>query len=198
MIIRQPTSGSKRALLIIDVQPATFNSPGAHDVLNRIRRYVENAPYDAYLVATFSAPNQSMFGRQLGWTLTSDLAGQTDAETLQAVKAKAKPVLEISKTVRSIFKGDSGAKAVAFLEDCKIDEVHLLGYDINDCILATAYDALDRGLFSYAIEECCARTDSNPGVTEAALTVLRKQAMTNGSTRHQWASVDIPPSANCA
>lgn len=42
----------------------------------------------------------------------------------------------------------------------------------------------DRVFFTYAIEECFARTDSNQVVTEAALTVLRKQAMTNGSARH--------------
>ena len=196
MIIRQPTSGNKRALLIIDVQPATFNSPGAYDVLDCIRRYVEIANYDAYVVATFSAPNESMFARQLGWTLSAELAGPTDTKTLQAVKAKEKPVLEISKTVRSVFKGESEAEVVAFLAACKIDEIHLVGYDINDCILATAYDALDRGLFSYVIEECCARTDSHQGVTQAALIVLRKQAMTNGSTRHQWASVEIPLLAN--
>jgi len=64
-----------------------------------------------------------------------------------------------------------------------IDEVHLAGFDINDCVLATAYDALDQGYFTFAIEECCGRTDSDRSVIDAALMVLRKQAMTNNSNR---------------
>lgn len=141
MLIRQPTFGTRQALLIIDVQPATFNSSGAHDKLHRIRRYVECAAYDAYVIATFSVPSESMFGRQLGWTLTAVSAGPTDAETLEVARTKEKPTLMLSNTVRSLFKGEPGAAAIAFLAQCEIDEVHLLRYDIDDCILATAYDA---------------------------------------------------------
>jgi hypothetical protein len=53
----------------------------------------------------------------------------------------------------------------------------------NDCVLATAYDALDRGYFTFAIEECCGRTDCDRSVINAALMILRKQAMTNNSNR---------------
>jgi nicotinamidase-related amidase len=191
MRIKFPTTGTKRALLIIDVQPATLSSPGARDVLDTMKRFIDRSSYDAYLVAAFSAPEDSMFSRQLRWTLSTEAAGPTDPEIDQVVASKQKPVIHIEKTVRSVFKGPQGDDAKRFLESNAIDEVHLAGFDINDCILATAYDALDQGFFTYAIEECCGRTDSNALVIDAALTVLRKQSMTNHSTRHEWIEVDV-------
>ncbi|MGI4855552.1 MAG: cysteine hydrolase family protein [Janthinobacterium lividum] len=192
MNIQCPQTGTRRALLIIDVQPATFDSVAAQDVADTLRRYVEHASYAAYLVASFCAPENSMFFRQLRWTLSAAAAGPTDAAILHAVAARHKPTLHIEKTVRSIFKGEQGALAKAFLDEHGIDEVHLAGLDINDCVLATAYDALDQGYFTYAIEECCGRTDADRHVIDAALTVLRKQAMTNNSTRHAAATVLLP------
>jgi nicotinamidase-related amidase len=191
MKIHFPTAGARRALLIIDVQTATLCSSGAHEVLDTLRRYIDRSTYDAYVIAVFSAPEDSMFVRQLRWSLSAEAAGPADAGIEQAVAARRKPVLHIAKTVRSIFKGTHGGGVARFLAENAIDEVHLAGFDINDCVLATAYDALDQGFFTYAIEECCGRTDSNALVIDAALTVLRKQSMTNQSTRHEWIEVDV-------
>lgn len=77
------------------------------------------------------------------------------------------------------------------MEARSIEEIHLVGFDINDCVLATAYDALDRGYFTYVIEECCGRTDGDEGIIAAALAVLRKQNMTNQSSLDETIECDV-------
>ncbi len=58
-----------------------------------------------------------------------------------------------------------------------------IGYDINDCVLASAYDAIDRGLYTYVIEELSHHCDDSDELKNAALVVLRRQAMTNKSAK---------------
>ena len=183
MRISQPAAGTRRALMVIDVQPATLTHDGARDMKAFIHRYIEKTSYDAYVVATFSAPEGSMFARQLKWVLSADAAGPSDPTIIEAVMSKGKPVTQVTKTVRSVFKGQKTNDVRDFLDEYAIDEVHLAGFDINDCVLATAYDALDQGYFTFAIEECCGRTDSDRSMIDAALMILRKQAMTNNSNR---------------
>ena len=179
MKIGQPVAGMRRALLIIDVQPATITDAAARNVVHDIARYIAASTYDAYVIATFSAPEDSMFGRQLKWTLSAEAAGPTEPAIVHAVQTKARPFMEMAKTQRSVLKGAGANDVVVFLDRQEIDEVHLVGFDINDCVLATAYDALDRGYFTFVIEECSSRTDSDRVVIDATLTVLRKQRMTN-------------------
>lgn len=181
MKICQPVAGTRRALLIIDVQPATITGVAARTVVHNIERYIAVATYDAYVIATFSAPEDSMFGRQLKWTLSAEAAGPTAPAIVDAVQARGRPFMEMVKTLRSVLKGTGEGDVQAFLDRHEIDEVHLVGFDINDCVLATAYDALDHGYFTFVIEECASRTDSDRVMIEAALAVLRKQRMTNTS-----------------
>ncbi len=181
--ISQPAAGTRRALMVIDVQPATLTHDGAREVMAFINRYIEKTNYDAYVIATFSAPDGSMFARQLKWMLPADAAGPSDPMIIEAVMSKGKPVTQVTKTVRSVFKGQKTNDVRDFLDRYAIEEIHLAGFDINDCVLATAYDALDQGYFTFAIEECCGRTDSDRSMIDAALMILRKQAMTNNSNR---------------
>jgi nicotinamidase-related amidase len=183
MRISQPAAGTRRALMVIDVQPATLTHDGARDMVAVIHRYIEKTSYDAYVIARFSAPDGSMFARQLKWVLPADAAGPSDPTIIEAVMSKGKPVTQVAKTVRSVFKAQETNGVKEFLDRCAIDEVHLVGFDINDCVLATAYDALDQGYLTFAIEECCGRTDWDRSIIDAALLILRKQAMTNNSNR---------------
>jgi nicotinamidase-related amidase len=191
MKIAQPTAGTRRALLIIDVQPATITDAAARSVVHDIALYIAASTYDAYVIATFSAPEDSMFARQLNWMLSAEAAGPTEPTIVHAVQATRRPVMEMAKTLRSVLKGTGADDVQAFLDRQAIDEVHLVGFDINDCVLATAYDALDRGYFTFVIEECAGRTDSDRSTIEAALTALRKQRMTNTSASFPANLVEI-------
>ncbi|MGV2191922.1 cysteine hydrolase family protein [Agrobacterium vitis] len=189
--IEMPLAGRRRALLVIDVQPATLSADAAFQTLERIRAYIRNANYDAYVIASFHAPDGSMFERQLQWTLSKDAAGPVDPVIAAIIAATGKPWFALDKTVRSVFKAEKDDPLRDFLTVHEIDELHMTGFDINDCVLASAYDGLDRGYFSFVIEECSGRTDADRLVTDAALTVLRKQAMTNRSSRSASIAVEI-------
>ncbi|MCM2475538.1 cysteine hydrolase [Rhizobium sp. CG5] len=191
IMVEMPLAGSRRALLVIDVQPATLTAHAAHETLGRIREYVRRAEYDAYLIATFHAPVGSMFERQLRWTLSKEDAGPSDPVIETFIAATGKPQMTLHKTLRSVFKVNDDERVRDFLMAQGVDELHLLGFDINDCVLASAYDALDRGYFTFVIEECSGRTDADPRLTEAALAVLRQQAMTNKSARSASKTIEI-------
>ncbi|WP_182422107.1 isochorismatase family protein [Aureimonas sp. ME7] len=178
--IDQPLAGTRRALVVVDAQPATLKAPAAWEVLERIRAYVRAAPYDAYLVAIYHAPPDSMFARQGGWILNADAAGPSDADILAAIEASGRPKLSIEKTIRSVLKTED---ARTFLRAHRIDELHFVGFDINDCVLASAYDAIDSGFHAFVLEELAFRTDADAGLIEATLTLLRHQGMTNRTRR---------------
>lgn len=192
IMVQMPLAGSRRALLVIDAQPATLDADAAHETLGRIRDYVRCADYDAYVIATFHAPVGSMFERQLQWTLSKEDAGPSDPVIDTIIAATGKPRMTLHKTLRSVFKANKDERVRDFLTAQGVDELHLVGFDINDCVLASAYDALDHGYLTFVIEECCGRTDADRRLTDAALTVLRQQAMTNNSARSAAMKVAIP------
>jgi nicotinamidase-related amidase len=95
-----------------------------------------------------------------------------------AVLAQHDP-LHIIKETRSTFKGDQDL--VAYFKERGIEEVHLVGTETHDCVLATAYDAFAADFPVYALEECI--ESGTPGRHEAGLMLLRWQSMTNNSCR---------------
>jgi nicotinamidase-related amidase len=191
MKIKIPASGRRRALLTIDAQTNTLRAATAHDVLKRIASVIGSIGYDVFVTATYSAPESSMFYRQSRWALSAEDAGPTDCSIERAIAATRKTQIAVAKTVRSVFRSERAGEVQDVLEARSIEEIHLVGFDINDCVLATAYEALDRGYFTYVIEECCGRADGNEEIIEAALVVLRKQNMTNRSSLDATIECDV-------
>jgi nicotinamidase-related amidase len=95
-------------------------------------------------------------------------------------------LLHIVKETRSSFQGNKNLRG--YLEDRHIDEVHLVGTETHDCVLATAYDAFAAGYPVYSLEECC--ESGTPGRHEDGLKLLRYQSMTNNSCRS--ATIEVP------
>lgn len=60
--------------------------------------------------------------------------------------------LHVIKDTRSTFKGNQDL--AAYFKERGIEEVHLVGTETHDCVLATAYDAFAAGFPVYALEEC--------------------------------------------
>lgn len=52
-----------------------------------------------------------------------------------------KPLISIEKTTKSAFKGSPDLHTE--LQNLGIEEVHLVGYDIYDCVYSTAQEAFD-------------------------------------------------------
>jgi len=134
--------------------------------------------YDAYVEAVYYADKESMFFRQEGFYLSQEEAGKTASEILNALLAKKAPRLGLTKNVRSFFHAFNAQDLEAFLKKHGIEEIHLVGFDINDCVLASAYGAIDRGYYTYVIEDLCHHHKAQEDLKEAALIVLRQQGMT--------------------
>ncbi len=170
-----PLSGRKKALFLIDVQPAFVNPRNKHIVKNIIR-LLKTVPYDFYAVALFHAEKGSLWDKQQNWICPKDTRFCIPPDLARVLDGKNS--IPIEKSTKSVFKGNKDLQKI--LRSERIEEVHLVGFDTNDCVLASAYDAFDRGFFTYILEEGC-ESSSSAVLHRQALALLRRQNMTNNS-----------------
>lgn len=167
-----PNPSRKRALLIIDVQAGFVNKRNRWAVPN-IVTLITDGGYALFVRAEFSAGNDSQWVRQSGWTFDPSPTVPEIAEILDPERT-----FFVQKTSRSVFI--ERPDLVKSLRDHGIEEIHVVGYDINDCVLATANDAFDYGFYTYVIEEASESSEGS-SLREAALLILRENEMTNHS-----------------
>lgn len=179
-----PDTHRKKALIVIDLQPA-FIKPHNKHIIPNIQALLKNVPYEAYIEAVFHAEKGSLWDTQQGFTVPKDENMKTVDEVLIALMPY-KP-LHVIKETRSVFKGDQNVEK--FLAEHGIQEVHLVGTETHDCVLATAYDAFAAGYPVYALEECC--ESGTLGRHEDGLKLLRYQSMTNNSCRVNTRDVPV-------
>ena len=173
--MKLPWSNRKKALLIIDVQPGFLNERNAY-VVPRISQLIQNTRYDFYVESIFHTEKGSIWDTQTNWILPKD----QDFKTVDEVTAllSEKKSLHIEKETKSAFKGN--VDLTAELRKRGVEEVHLVGVDTNDCVLATAFEAFDQGFFTYVIEEC-AESSSSEKMKDAGLIILRHLKLTNNT-----------------
>ena len=187
-----PRSGRRTALVLIDVQKA-FVTAHSRPAVSNIRTLIESVQYHAYVEAVFSAEQGSIWDRQTNWVLPASDQAETVIEV--AVLLRDKRVKHIHKHTKSIF--DENGDVVKYLRSEGIEELHLVGCDINDCVLATALDSFDRNFFTYVIEECCGASEDSKLKAEA-LTLLRHLNLTNNSQVEGLAVAYVPKRARVA
>ena len=167
-----PNLNSKCALFVVDVQPGFINREN-HLVLDNIKKLFSNHTYDLYVEAIFYAPKGSLWEKQTNWTFPLE-------DTIKEIN-ELFPTSKTIKTIKlskSVFKGDLDVYKI--LTENNITEVHIVGFDTNDCVFATAQESFDLGFFTYVIEECTGSSNGNK-LREAALLILRELGMTNHS-----------------
>lgn len=169
-----PQSARRKALIIIDVQESFLDDRSRYIVPN-ILELLATARYDRYVVATFHAESGSLWEKQQDWTCPRGEGTTTVPEILSAL-AQFSPLV-VEKETRSVFKGTP--EVVGSLRESKIEEIHIVGTQTNDCVLATAFESFDLGFLTYVIEECCEAGSAE--FHEAGLVLLRAQNMTNHS-----------------
>lgn len=179
-----PDTDRKRALIVIDLQPAFIKPHNIHIVPN-IVSLITNVHYDAYVEAVFHADVGSLWDTQQGFTTPKDKDMTTVSEVAEVLKPH-KPLF-VTKDARSSFQGDQDV--VTYLKEHEVEEVHLVGTETHDCVLATAHDAFTKGFPVYALEECI--ESGTPGRHVAGLTLLRWQSMTNNSCRADTTDIQI-------
>lgn len=166
----------KKALFIIDVQPATLSSE-AKNLLPAIADYIARSNYDAYVEAIYYADKESMFFKQESFYLPPAEAGEGAPEIAQAVQAKKRPYLMVKKNTRSLFSAFNKDELEGFLQAHRIEEIHLLGFDINDCVLSSAYAAIDKGYYTYVLGDLSHHHSLKKDLKDAALAILDQQSM---------------------
>jgi nicotinamidase-related amidase len=171
-----PHTNRRRALIVIDMQPAFIKQHNTHLVPN-IVSLIKQVPYDAYIEAVFHTEAGSLWDRQQDYVCPLD----DTTHTVDDIRAALEPhhPLQVAKETRSVFKGDQDIEA--YLAQHYIEEVHIVGTETHDCVLATAYSAFDAGFPTYILEECC--ESGTPGRHADGLKLLRYQSMTNNSCR---------------
>lgn len=175
MIMKIPNSKRAKALIIVDVQPGFLNKRNNY-IIKNIKKIIQKFPYDFYVESVFHTEKGSLWDLQTNWILPKDENFKTVSEILKVLPPKN--TLHIEKQTKSAFKGFPNLHRE--LRKRKIKEVHIVGLDANDCVLATACEAFDLSYFTYVIEEC---TDSSAPakIRDAGFKVLRHVSLTNHS-----------------
>src|SRR5665213_3312279 len=99
----------KRALIIVDVQPAFLNKRNDYIVAN-ILKLLDTAKYDSYIEATFHAEKDSLWQEQQEWTCPEGDATKTVPELSQ--KLSGFDPIKVRKETKSAFKGDKDLVAI--------------------------------------------------------------------------------------
>lgn len=184
MEVNVPVSSRRKALFVIDVQPATLHVPGAKQLVPLLVQFIHETDYDVYVDANYFSDEHSMFYKQNGFIYKIEDTGPTSRNVLDAIAMKNKPQILVQKNTRSCFKGTKPEELFKFLSDNNIEENHFVGFDINDCVLGSAFDSIDLGYYTIVIEELSHIHDADPVMKGAALAVFRRQNMTNNDVRH--------------
>lgn len=184
MEINVPFSTRRKALFLIDVQPNTMQHPGLQNMVPLILQFIRLTDYDAYVDANYYSDERSMFYKQNGFIYKIEETGPTSRQILDAVAEKNKPQILVQKNTRSCFKGDNAEELRKFLADNQIEENHFVGFDINDCVLGSAYESIDLGFYTYVIEELSHIHNADPMMKNATLAIFRMQNMTNNDPRN--------------
>ena len=169
-----PNANRKKALIVVDVQPRFINEKNSY-ILPKIQMLLERVPYTVYFQALFYAEENSIWDKQINWTLPK-ANNMYVPDPLGSALAERNAV-SVVKTTRSAFKGEPSIFQI--LNEHSVDEVHIVGVDTDDCITATAHEASDLGFFTYIIEECC--QSRRQELHERAVANLRQTKLTNNS-----------------
>ncbi len=158
------------------MQPAFVESARSVPFLN-IVRLIKEVPYDLYIEPLFFSDQDSLWAKQTdSEVLPRDERFHTFPQIQELLKGK--PSIHLEKTSKSAFKGnvDLGAS----LREKGIEELHVVGYDTDDCVFATANESFDLGFFTYVIEECTGSSSGND-MHDHAIAILRNACLTNNS-----------------
>lgn len=182
--MKLPNTHLKKALIVVDLQPAMLKPHNNHIVL-KVTSLIQQVPYDGYVEAVWHSGDGSLWREMMHVNHPKDDTTHT-VETVHKLLAPRSP-LQVTKTSRSVFMGDQDV--AAYLYNLSIEEVHLVGTETNDCVFATAMSAFDLGFRPYVLEECCEALYE--GRHAQGVQLLRYQKLTNNSCLAKTVGVEL-------
>lgn len=174
-IMKIPNSARKKALIIVDVQPAFLTKRNDY-IIKNITKLIDSIEYDIYVETIAYAERGSIWEKQTKSIYPKNEDFHTHEKILAFLKDKKS--IHLEKDTKSAFKGD--VDLIQIFRRANIEEAHVVGLDTNDCVLATAFEAFDNGFFTYVIEECT-ESSSSLSMRIQALAILRQLNLTNHS-----------------
>lgn len=180
-----PKNNRKKALLIIDVQDSFIIDRNKYIIPN-IKKLINSNLYECIIYSITYNEKESLWYKQIWWTEES----QDDDIILELkdILDTKDSVYKVSKLSRSIFKWNAGI--IDILDKYGIKEVHLTGYESNDCVLTSTLEAFDLWYYSFMIEEA-SETRTTSINHKYAVELLRYLNLTNNSNYVNRDSMEI-------
>lgn len=169
-----PNTGRKKALFIVDVQDSFIIERNKYIIPN-IVKIINEVDYDFIVYSIQYNDQNSLWYKQIGWC---ESIWEQDI-ILEIQKAFVwKNVLKINKLSRSIWKWDQNLHSI--LKEQNIEEIHITGYESNDCVFASALESFDFWYFTFVIEEATETRTTESNHTKA-IDILNYLHLTNNS-----------------
>jgi len=155
------------ALVVIDVQKYSINE-FTKDIPQKISDYIkENKDkFDFIVFFKFVNNENSPFVKFYNWRNMMN-----PPETDLSPELEKIPHELFIKSTRSCLRNDEFKK---FLKDNKIEELYLCGFNTEECVMATAFDAFDCGFNVFILKELCASSYGKEN-HERAIELLKNQ-----------------------
>lgn len=158
-------------------------------IIPQIVKILKNISYDMVIFTLQFNDIKSLRYTQVGWI---------DMCENDALASEFSPFLwkentfVVKKLTRSAFKAQ-GIDIHALLQEKSIEEIHIVGTESNDCVMATALESMDLGYYTFVIEEAV-ETGHTALNQERALGILNYLNITNNSNfvgRENTASYEL-------
>jgi len=170
-----PQTWRKKALIIVDVTES-FTLERNKYIIPNINKLINNIDYDLFVSCLPYNEKWSLRVEQVWW---NDLINKVDRLDKTIEKSlKDKNHIQLRKISKSAFKWDLNLGKA--LRDNDIEEVHIVWYESNDCVLATALESFDLWFYSFVIEEACETWNTKEN-HKKALDLLKYINLTNNS-----------------
>lgn len=170
-----PNTTRKKALLIIDVTESFTLDRNKHIIAN-INKIIDNIDYDLYISSIPYNKDWSLWTTQTWWFHLLKESDKLDISLEQSLINKNH--ILVNKISKSIFKADINIEKI--LRENNIEEVHIVGYETNDCVMASAMESFDLWFYTFVIEEAC-ETGSTAVNHSYATSILNYLKLTNNS-----------------
>ncbi len=157
----------KKALIVIDVQKY-FIDENTKEIPLKIAEYIKNERdmFDFVIFQKFVNNENTPFYKLFNW---KDMMGSPETDFCDEIEEINHKLFE--RSTRSCLRNDEFKR---FLEENEVNEVFLCGFNTDECVISTAFDACDLGYRINVIERLCA-TYNGKEYHEAAIKLLREQ-----------------------
>ncbi|HEY8108954.1 MAG TPA: isochorismatase family cysteine hydrolase [Patescibacteria group bacterium] len=165
----------KTALIVIDVQNYFVNDRTAR-VPGKIADHIRLRKPELAFFTRFINKESSQFVKMLNWR---ECMSSPDVDLSPEIKAFAGEPNTFDKTGFSIFRSKS---LTSRLKEENVTHVQLCGIDIDACVLASAYEAFDRG---YRVEVLDGISGSHHGedLGRAAVDIINRNLRSKSEPR---------------